>query len=301
MKLTKLYSDIKSFKTIIFNENFNLICWVQFWNNEWEATENWVWKTKLLQLIDYLLINKNSDFSKKISEEFPEKCFLLEIELDANLYITILRKLSWAWSIFIKEHNKKHMNFLNIVWDEKQRTYSKLWVDKAKEILNSYFKIEWEIPYRKILKYFLKQQNSYENLFRVSEGRDREWKPRLYKMLWFNENLLIKKYNLENNIQIFKEQIKELWKLEPDDENQDVKTNKTKKEKLIKELEELKKDLKETPLSSYNFDVDLINNTVQNIDLEIETLNKELYKVKKEIALIDQSLKDKSYNLWWMS
>lgn len=297
MKLTKLYSDIEWFKTIIFNKNFNLVCWAQFWNNEWEATENWVWKTKLLQLIDYLLINKNSDFSKKISEEFPEKCFLLEIELDANLYITILRKLSWTWSIFIKEHNKKYMDFSNIVWDEKQRTYAKLWVDKAKEILNSYIKIEWWIFYRKILKYFLKQQNSYENVFKVNEGKDKDRKPRLYKMLWFNENLLIKKYLLENNIEIFKNQIKELWKLETSDENEDSKTNNIKKEKLLKELEELKKDLKDTPLSSYNFDVNLINNTVQDIDLEIETLNKELYKVRKEISLINQSLNDKSYNI----
>lgn len=299
MKITKIYSDIKTFREIKFNDNFNLVCWISDDYTWWIPCENSVWKTSLLELIDFLLLNRKSEFKRHLVEKIWEWNFLIELELKDGLSITILRHLKNSSSICIKEHNKKNMNFISIIWDEKQWNYQNLWTDKAIKIINSYFTINQNVSYRKYIWYILRKQWNYWDVFKIYNSKDSEWKPPLYKLLWFNEDFLIKKYKSWQNIEILKSQVKGLWELDIDNKNIEEENN-IKKDKLIKELDKLKKEIETEPIASKDFDTSVVNRLVQDVDEEINTINNEIYLTKREIELINNSIiENGKVNLNW--
>ena len=213
MYLIKLYSDNPKFETIYFKLWLNVIFWDQ--EREWDSkrSENGIWKTKLVQLIDFMLIKQGSELYDKMKEKLPSSVFCLEIQYAESAFLTIMR-YSYDTKVSIKIHKKPDQNFLEFSGDNKKWEYYWLGQDRAEEVLNSYLVFDIQLPsYRKILWYFLREQTDFRDPFRhVNTYKHKDRKPYLYALLWFDSRPLIEKYTLDEEKDILEKTIRSLKK-----------------------------------------------------------------------------------------
>ena len=94
MKLSKIYSNIETFRCINFNNDINFIL----------SSDHSVGKSTLFSLIDFCLLKDSTTFRKTI---FKDYVFYLELELGEHRYITIKRPTTGSANICVKETEKK--------------------------------------------------------------------------------------------------------------------------------------------------------------------------------------------------
>jgi uncharacterized protein YydD (DUF2326 family) len=303
MKLSKIYANNSQFKTIIFNEGFNIVYGdvedvVDKTTNK--VQEHNLGKTSLINLIDFLLLKKVSQDTifSKYKEKFSNWVFFLEIKLNNGEYLTIRRAVNPNTKISFKKHLSKNQNFTHEVnWDYEDLSLTSKDDEKnPKKILEKeYFKfdVNTDFNYRSFLPYLLRTQYDYQDVFRLNRfrGKDKDWKPALFQLLGFDSKLLLDKYDLDFEITEERKHIKKL-KSKHDDSSNEVYKIKAAIEAKENEKIEIQKQIDYFDFyqkeKSINFDL------VKNVENEISSLNKERYVLEHNIEKIQQSLDSKN-------
>jgi len=299
MRLSKIYANNSQFKTIPFNEGFNIVYGdvediLDKKTNK--VQEHNLGKTSLINLIDFLLLKvvKKDNIFSKYKEKFSNWVFFLEIELNNGEYLTIRRAVNPNTKISFKKHLSKNQNFTQEAnWDYEDLSLTSKDDEKnPKKILEKEylkFDVNTDFNYRSFLPYLLRTQYDYQDVFRLNRfrGKDKDWKPALFQLLGFDSKLLLDKYDLDFEITEERKHIKKL-KSKHDDTSNEVYKIKAAIEAKENEKIEIQKQIDYFDFyqkeKSINFDL------VKNVENEISSLNKERYVLEHNIEKIQQSL-----------
>lgn len=290
MYLTKLYSSNEKFETIYFKKWLNVIFGDQEREGNKKRSENGIGKTKLVQLIDFMLIKQSSDLYDKMKDKLPRSIFCLEIQYNDSDFLTIMRS-SYDTKVSIKLHKKPDQNFLDFSSDDKKWEYFLLGQDKAEEILNSYLSFDVQVPsYRKIIWYFLREQTDFKNPFRnANTFKHKDWKPDLYALLWFDSKPLIEKYALDEEKDLLE---KTIHSLERRTSAVSLNEQEILKEKLEQQIATLRREIEWYSFKTENVDSTNISELVKRVENEIMKINDVQYNMERELEVIEESLTD---------
>lgn len=288
MKIIKIYSN-KYFKNIEFNERFNaIIAFIQ--SKEKKDTHN-LGKTSLIRVIDFLLlasIDKNKDklFGNDI---FIGQCFFGEFKLNSGKYLVIKRSVDTPTKISFKINSRKLETFqTNLIWDKEDISFK-----KAKEQLDEYlaFNVLNNWPYRKSVTYYLRSQQDYLDVFKLNKfkGKHKDWKPFVFDLLGFNGELIKEKLETEEVIDELRKKLN-ILEIEAQVDSKEKDRLEGLLEIKINELDEVEKFINK--FHFYKSDLDVNKNIVENIDLKLQALNTERYRISFEINKIEKSLLD---------
>lgn len=298
MKLSSLYSNLEEiFPRIIFHDGLNIIfAQVRDPENLNKDSHN-LGKTFIIQVLEFCLlkdIDRNHPFKQR-KDIFNQFDFYLEIETHNGDFVTVKRKVEKGLiSINItKEKNKD----LRLLPDEKWSYPSlHLWSKKpdqnAKGILNKLLDLRAIAPfsYRKGVGYFLRSQNDYDDVFRISRfaaGKDRDWKPFLALLLGYDYTIIEKKYDLDirkDNIKLLLSEAKKEVSVERNGYDElkaiiAVKRNEVERQrKLVNEF------------SFADVESEINENLVSNVEIRISELNERKYIIDYELSEIAHSL-----------
>jgi uncharacterized protein YydD (DUF2326 family) len=296
MKLSKIYANKSSFKTIVFKPGFNVI----YGDVEsmpdiiaGKPHEHNIGKTSLVHLIDFMLLKGASkgDTFVKHQDKFSGWIFFLEIRLNSGSYLTIKRCVIPNTKISFKEHYSPNQDFSQ----ETDWTYDDLLLntkiddENPIKMLNNYlaFDVLKDFNYRKTLGYLLRDQDSYKNVFELDKfkGPHSAWKPVLFELLGFDPLDLEKKYELESHK---KDDERYIARLQEDQESDEVY-----KIRAAIEVKKRDRDTAKTKVDSFDFfekEQGINIELVQNIESKISMLNKREYHLNYEVDQIRSSL-----------
>ena len=206
MKLCKLYSSDKRFKSVMFNSRFNVVLGEITNVDNLDIDSHNLGKSTLISLIDFMLLKelKSNHFLKK--EVFKDYIFFLEIKLNNGEYVTIKRPVNPNTKISLVKHDKEDLDGRELgKWDYVDLSLgAKDKRENPKEILNNWlgFDVMKNVEYRKISGYFLRTQEDYIDIFKLQKykGKDVDWKPALFELLGFNDEHMLNKYLIEKEI-----------------------------------------------------------------------------------------------------
>lgn len=299
MKLIQIYSNNNDFNNIIFKNlnGINVIYGSVVEKDENVDTHN-LGKSILIEIIDFLLLKEidNKHFLKQKYDNgklvFDGYIFYVELLLNSGSYLTIKRSVNKNTKISFKRHSEGYQNFVSEEqWDIEDYPLTRNGDDSPKAILNTLlgFDVLDNFKYRKSLSFFLRTQNDYSNVFKASKyrGPDIDWKPMVYRILGFDDEKVIKKYNAEKEYEHYKKEIEILQK----EKNISIDDLEQKKELL--RLQEIKgQELKEQ-IDNFNFyskENSINEDLIVNIENNISEKNNMKYKLSYEINQIQQSL-----------
>lgn len=287
MKISRIYAN-KNFKNIKFHDGFNaIVAYIESENRD--DTHN-LGKTSLIRVIDFLLLSSYNKKTDKLlgNDIFAGQEFYGEFKLNNGEFLIIKRPIDTATKISFKINKIELVDFQIIEnWDEI------LTFKKARERLNEYlgFDVLQNWPYRKSITYFLRSQQDYLDVFKLNKfkGKHKDWKPFVFDLLGFNGNLIWDKLEIEEDIEILKKKILTL--------KQEAKIDSSEKDKLeglldikLTEFDEAKRQIDK--FNFYEEDLRLNSKLVERIDLELQALNTERYRVTYEIKKIKNSLSE---------
>lgn len=293
MRLVKVFSD-GPFKNVMFNECYNVVLATIHDKENKKDTHN-LGKTSLLVVIDFLLL---SEFNKKspilTNPIFFTQTFFLEILLNSGKYLVIRRSIKNASKISFKL-NDAPLNGFDIPenWDKEDVAF-----ETAKSMLNSY--LDYDVltnwPYRKSISYFLRSQKDYMDVFQLNKfkGKHITWKPFVFNLLGFDGSLVEEKLQCDDEIEIKKTEILTLQK--------QASINITERDKIVGliEIKTEEKNRAEEEIDKFNFytqDVVVTRELINSIDIQLQSLNSERYRLGYEIKKINTSLEQTSSNI----
>ncbi|MBY0155577.1 DUF2326 domain-containing protein [Cytobacillus firmus] len=297
MKLSRLYSDDSRFKKIKFKNGLNIIFgYVQ--NKNVNDPHN-LGKSALVHLIDFMLlkeVKKGSYFYNK-KKVFKDHTFYLEIELNNGEYLTIRRSFNNITRVDMKilEYSSELLecdewDYTNLVLNTTSEN-----VIPATAILNE--KLNFDIlrnyDYRKLVGYFIRTQNDYSDVFQLkkfSSSTDQVWKPFVYELLGFESDVLLKRYELNNEIENLKTKIKNM---EDYYSASDIDRINGQIDILTRE-----KDMLEQDLDSFNFylnEKQISKELIKEIENKSISLQNKAYNLRSDIELIENSLATKEF------
>jgi uncharacterized protein YydD (DUF2326 family) len=301
MKLVSLYCNKPDiFPKINFREGFNVVfARVKTPFLPGHDSHN-LGKTFLIEIIDFTLLGKVKDGHpfKTHPDLFDEFEFFLEVETNSKIFVTIKRKVSGIKGIFLfvsNNHNESLIDFPDDMW-----TYQKLGLDAGQKTLDDLLAIDIVKPYtyRKGLGYSLRSQSDYSDEFELERfhiGKDMDWKPFLSKLLGFDEGLIRKKYELDEQIKKLNEYQKRL------EGEAGTKGAKYDELKGVIEARETEIERIRTELENFNFkelEIQINDQIVNVIETKISKLNEILYTLNYEIQEIQRSLRsDFEFNI----
>jgi uncharacterized protein YydD (DUF2326 family) len=244
-------------------------------------------KTTLIDLINYMLIKQaNKSFFLRKNKEFNDFVFYLEIKTEKKSYVTIKREVAGKISLHISEKER-----VLVESDSNEWKHYNLGVRIAQEKLNELISLpivkDLGFSYRSGLRYCMRRQTQYEEIFKVNTSRERDlnWKPYLSGLLGISSKLVAEKYEANARATNVSNAIKEL---------QDIPTQST--QGLEAEIAQLQQSLKrkQKELDEFNFeksDQGINTSLVREISQNIASRNKEIYSITHKIQAIDNSLK----------
>ena len=291
MKISKIYAN-KSFKNVSFNEiGLNVIIGKISDRKNTDLDSHNIGKSLLLEVIDFLLLKKVSNKDKYFLtkyEIFKECIFFAEIKLNSGQYLVVRRATATNTKISFKINDFKLEDFITDFegWDEEN-----IAIDNGRKLLNTY--INYDIlpswTYRKSINYFMRYQNDYIDVFKLSkfQGVHKDWKPMVFDLLGFDGKLIDEKLSLEEE---FEEQKALLKTLEV--ENKVSSEDEDKVVGLI-EIKQNEFDTLSSEIDKFNFyekDNTEKENLINDIESQIKYANTEHYNIKYEINKIENSL-----------
>ena len=290
MKLSKLYSNKPDlFETIIFSSGLNVIqAEIRLHENKKKDTHN-LGKSTLGKLLDFCFLSqkKSEFFLFKHEQLFKQFVFFLELELEDGSYLTIRRSVIDATRISIKKHNDSRQDFTQLAhWDHENVPF-----DKAKEILDSilnfYFIKPWQ--YRKILGYLLRSQDDYRDVFQLRKfaSKHKGWKPFLAHILGFNSDLIVKHYELEAKLKDAQNR-ETIVKQELGGSIEDI--SRVDGLLLLKQQDVNERQQLLDKFDFHSADQEKTKKLVDELDLQIATLNKNRYSLDFNRKKIELSL-----------
>ena len=297
MKLSKLYTNKDSFKTIEFNDGVNIIIGrIDFPEDKISNAHN-LGKTIIVRLIDYLLLKDTTKGGYFDGKTFEDYIFFLEIKLNNGKYATIKRRPN-SNLVSIKLHDAGKQNYVEeLNWDYED--YNVNGKKNAPTVLQNLlaFNVLSDIKYRNSLTYFLRGQEDYGDPFQLSKyikGKEKNWKPMLFELLGYNGKILADIFDINEIIKTTLGEIDQLKK------RYNVKETELDKYQSIKEVIESKIKILSSQSESFDFyqrEAEISDELVKQIEAEIASLNVEAYNVKLEIQAITESLDtDIAYN-----
>lgn len=291
MKISKIYAN-KSFKNVSFNETgLNVIIGKISDRENTDLDSHNIGKSLLLEVIDFLLLKKVSNKDKYFLTKYQifEECvFFAEIKLNSGQYLIVRRATATNTKISFKINDFKLDDFITDFegWDEEN-----IAIDKARKLLNTY--INYDIlpswTYRKAINYFMRYQNDYIDVFKLSkfQGVHKDWKPMVFDLLGFDGKLIDEKLSLEEE---FEEQKALLKTLETEN-----KVSSEDEDKVVGLIE-----IKQNEFDTLSDEVDKFNfyekdnaekeKLINDIESQIKYANTEHYNIKYEINKIENSL-----------
>lgn len=299
MQLSKLYCNHKDFKNITFNLNGLNVIYADVRSAlEEKKNSHDLGKTKLVELIDFLLLKKitTKHFFLKIKENgksvFADHVFYLELYLNSGKFLTVKRNIESNTKISFAINNQTTKDYhppLN--WK-----YENISIDKARDILSDFLSFDFfhnkDYNYRKSISYSLRTQDDFKDVYELNKfvrGNDVHWKPFMFDLLGFNGELLRLKYDSDSKI----EKIKTL--IESYKSDYSVKVEK--RDEIIAEKAILENNYKEVEeqIDRFNFyqqDKSLIKEGIDEIENKISSLNSDSYKLNFEIDKLKTSIKN---------
>ncbi|WP_396143738.1 DUF2326 domain-containing protein [Flavobacterium sp.] len=300
MKLSKLYSNDSRFKNIAFNLNGLSVVYADVLTELKEKKNSHdLGKTKLAELIDYLLIKQidKNHFLLKIKDAngkstFIDHIFFLEVLLNDGRYLTIKRAIDNHSKTSISISNERTNNFNPpTIWQHEE-----IGTDAAKKILASYMKFDFfknkTYDFRKAINYCIRMQPDYEDVYRLSKfkgGKDIDWKPFMFDLLGFDGDVLRTKYQNDIEQEKIDVQIKQLKK--------DFSVNDTDRDEIVAQMSLQLNKTKEAEekidqLNFYDHDQILIETGVDQIENKISELNTLSYNLSFDINKLESSIKN---------
>ncbi|WP_209405230.1 DUF2326 domain-containing protein [Pseudozobellia sp. WGM2] len=285
MKISRIYAN-KNFKNIKFNDGFNAI--VAYIESEHKDDTHNLGKTSLIRVIDFLLLsgfNRNND--KLLGNDiFFGQEFYGEFKLNNGKFLVIKRSIDNATKISFKLNDVELNDFqLSQNWDE-TLTFKKA-QEKLNELLN--FNVLQNWTYRKSITYFLRSQQDYLDVFKLNKfkGKHKDWKPFVFDLLGFNGNLILNKLEIEEEIETLKKKVQTL--------KQEARIDSSEKDKLqgLLDIKLIEFDDAQSQIDNFDFyeeDLKVNKELVEKIDLELQALNTDRYRIAYEIKKIKNSL-----------
>ncbi|MEB9992531.1 DUF2326 domain-containing protein, partial [Bacillus cereus] len=220
----------------------------------------------------------------------------LEINLGELGFLTIKRSVKSRSKVYIKKHRYSTRELK--VLDDRHWDFNG-GLDKAKEYLNEVlnFTVLPNHQYRKTLSYFLRGNSDFGEVFRLNKyqrNADVEWKPLVAELLGIKSNDIIKKYELDAELNSLKK--KKDKKINDDYEI-------SKQEERLKTVINLKSNelaVKEQQYNAFNFkkaDIEKPKEIVLEIDEQLSKFVNENYYLNNYIKQAKESLVDYSVDL----
>lgn len=300
MKLSKLYCNDSRFKNIAFNLNGLSVVYADVLTELKEKKNSHdLGKTKLAELIDYLLIKQidKNHFLLKIKDAdgkltFIDHIFYLEVLLNDGRYLTLKRAIDSHSKTSFSINNETVKNFSPPTsWQ-----YEDIGTDAAKKVLSSYTKFDFfknkTYDFRKAINYCIRMQPDYEDVYRLSKfkgGKDIDWKPFMFDLLGFDGEVLRTKYQNDIEQNKIDDQIKQLKK--------DFSVNDTDRDEVVAQmsLQSIKTKEAEEKIDQLNFyehDQSLIETGVDEVENKISDLNTLSYNLNFDINKLESSIKN---------
>jgi uncharacterized protein YydD (DUF2326 family) len=290
MKLSKLYSN-QPFHNITFitdKGGVNLVV-----GEASGSKQHNLGKTKLLELLDFMLLKKADKkymfFYKETSAaKFVGYEFYLEILLNSGKYVTVKRTVDEPTKIYFKHHERISESFT--YYEDFDETLS---FEKAKSRLDEILALDFcagtEENYRHLVSYSLRAQGDYEPKNDSVINNDGNWRLLLFSLLGFPRKALEEKYLLERRIRNEKKAIKT--------QEHDIHTSTGDKDSLIGRIDNLnaEKNSLSKELGTLNFyqqDKETIQSLVGEIEQEISMLNSESYNLEYDINQLTNSIRN---------
>lgn len=299
MQISQIYSNQDNvFSPIIFNSGvdaatINVVFAKVTRPKSRDGDSHNLGKTTLIHLIDFLLLKNIAGglhFLEMHADRFRDFVFFIEIALQGGRYITVRRSVAEQTKIAFKTHGEKYLDCRTV--DDSGWDHWAVALDRAREILDSYLDLRAISPwgFRKGVSYFLRTQEDYRDYFQIQkfvQGKDREWKPYLARMLGLNFEAVAEKYKLDDTIEELT-RLREIKKSEIALANQDRGELVTRVEIMRDEIEQI-----DAQLDSFDFQQEerrISKHVVQKVESEISAINTELYDLDSDIAQLERSI-----------
>lgn len=300
MKLSKLYCNDSRFKNITFNLNGLSVIYADVVTEMKDKKNSHnLGKTKLAELIDYLLIKEidKKSFLLRVTDKigkpaFSNHTFYLEIVLNSGQYLTIRRTIQDPSKSSFSVNEQTTNDYKPPVnWE-----YENLGVKAAKKTLAEYLNFDFFknklYDYRKAINYCIRMQPDYEDVYKLSKfkgGKDIDWKPFMFDLLGFNGEILRKKYLNDQKQEDIDNDIKKL--------RRDFSVDDTSRDEIIAQisLQEGKTKDAEVKIDQLNFydqDKKLIETGIDDIENSISELNTISYNLNFDINKLRNSIKN---------
>jgi uncharacterized protein YydD (DUF2326 family) len=301
MKLSKLYCNQANFKNIEFNLNgLNVIyADVKTSFNDKKNSHD-LGKTKVAELIDFLLlkdVDQKKHFLFKIKENnksiFNDYIFYLEILLNDGSFLTMRRGIENNSKISFSINEKRAEDFTPPL----KYDYTDVSIEKSKKILSDYLSFDFffnkNYDFRKALSYNLRTPpDDYKDVYQLdkfSNGKHKYWKPFIFDLLGFDGELLLNKYDNDDEIEEIKKFISSIrneFSINQD-ERDDLVGEMQSKQIISKEIEE-----KIDKFNFYEQDKELIKKGINEIESKISESNSLSYNLNYEIDRLNKSIKN---------
>lgn len=293
MKISRVYSNRpKEFELIDFNDDALSVVMgeIRLPENLNKDVHN-LGKTTLGKLLDFCFLARKhpSFFLFKHEDIFEDYIFYMEIIVSLESFLTVKRSVKNASKVSFMFHNEKKQNYSELPpsdWDHSEVSF-----EKARRILDSHLSLIDVKPwsFRKGIGYLVRGQDDYQDVFKLKKfaSKDRDWKPFLAHVLGFDSEIVIDHYDKEEALQ------------KKEDEEQIVKNE------LGGSIDDLsaisgmlllsrrEADEKQSLLDSFDFeqqDKKTVEDLVNDIDLQISSLNRQRYSLVRENTKITKSL-----------
>ena len=249
-------------------------------------------KTTLLHLIDFLMLRGMSPefFLAKRKERFDGFVFFLEIALNAGDFATIRRSVAEPSDIWMTRHADRGQDFSDAsddAWGHRA-----LGFEAARELLDAWLDLRILKPYdyRKAITYFLRSQDDWSDelqLRKFVQGKDSAWKPFVAHLFGFNNNVFVRKYELDEQIDAANQKLRE--------QQAEVQFKEDDLPALMAEISALRQEIDgiSIQLDAFQFDAEerrLMEELVNGIEAEIANINSELYDIRYDIRQINAAL-----------
>lgn len=293
MKLSRLYCNVEStFNDIIFNDGLNVVfAQVKDYSAKNKSAHN-LGKTFLTTVIDFCLLSGVDQYHafRKHPDRFSMLVFFLEIKTNSGEFVTVRRQVTGPKSISI--HRSDSSSDLRSLPLEEWHL-SGLGEKGARKALNNLLELTSLSPYdfRKGLGYFLRRQNDYDDLYRITKfgrGRDLDWKPFMALLLGFNWQLLEEKYSVDDQIAEIKGEIA-LVEGEAGAPTSHLDEIRSKIQVLEESISNRRGHL--DSFSFYEADLDITIELVESIEKEIGKLNEVRYNLISQLEEVHHALK----------
>jgi uncharacterized protein YydD (DUF2326 family) len=294
VKFSSLYSNKDDiFPRIQFRKGFNVI-FAQVKDPQLKDRDSHnLGKTFLITVLDFALLGSiEPDHAfRQHKEIFDDFVFYLEIETHFGLYITVRREVKANSTIGLHVSSAPGQDLVDLPmasW-----TYSELSLSKAKTKLNDMLSLKAiaPFPYRKGLGYFMRRQNDYDEVFRISKfqgGADKYWKPFVSLLLGLDQELIDSKYLLDDKVKkldtalVLKEEEAGSKSAEYDEVKGLLALRTSSLEKLRNQVDRF---------SFRELEATISQTAVNEIESKIADLNEQRYTIDYELQEIEKSLK----------